>query len=99
MLRAMKQALSGPPSPDEFRKQLAEFMKQQFPGVTNPKFAAEESGDDGEAPTKSDDEFQFAHKPRDVKAHLDRFVIKQDEAKKVPSVALCDHYNHGRLAR
>src|SRR5207245_4178016 len=33
-----------------------------------------------------------------VKAHLDRFVIKQDEAKKVLSVALCDHYHHVRLA-
>jgi len=32
--------------------------------------------------------------PRDIKAHLDRFVIKQDEAKKVLSIAVCDHYNH-----
>src|SRR5207245_11251929 len=38
------------------------------------------------------------YKPREVKAHLDRFVIKQDEAKKVLSVALCDHYHHVRLA-
>src|SRR5262249_33638105 len=30
---------------------------------------------------------------------LDRFVIQQDEAKKVLSVALCDHYHHVRLAR
>jgi len=37
--------------------------------------------------------FQFQRKPRDVKAHLDRFVIQQDEAKKVLSVALCDHYH------
>src|ERR1022692_1096031 len=29
---------------------------------------------------------------------LVRFVIKQDEAKKVLSVALCDHYHHVRLA-
>src|SRR5207249_8932160 len=28
------------------------------------------------------------------KAHLDRFVIKQDEAKKVLAIAVCDHYNH-----
>jgi len=95
----MKRARSGPPSPDEFQRQLAEFMKQNFPGVTNPKFATEESGDGGETPAQANDEFQFARKPRDVKAHLDRFVIKQDEAKKVLSVALCDHYNHVRLAR
>src|SRR5204863_9462323 len=44
------------------------------------------------------DQFRFEYKPRDVKAHLDRFVIKQDDAKKVLSVALCDHYQHVRLA-
>jgi ATP-dependent protease Clp ATPase subunit len=33
-------------------------------------------------------------KPREVKAYLDRFVIKQHEAKKVLSVTICDHYNH-----
>lgn len=42
--------------------------------------------------------FSFDKKPRDVKTHLDRFVIKQEEAKKVLSVALCDHYHHVRLA-
>jgi ATP-dependent Clp protease ATP-binding subunit ClpX len=41
--------------------------------------------------------FHFELKPRDVKAHLDRFVIQQDEAKKVLSVALCDHFQHVRL--
>lgn len=36
----------------------------------------------------------FNLKPREIKSHLDRFVIKQDEAKKVLSVAICDHFNH-----
>lgn len=38
----------------------------------------------------------FRLTPREIKAHLDRFVIRQDEAKKVFSVALCDHYHHVR---
>src|SRR5208282_3209260 len=38
------------------------------------------------------------YKPQDVKTYLDRFVIKQHEAKKVLSVALCDHYHQVRLA-
>ncbi len=42
--------------------------------------------------------FEFNYKPRDVKDYLDRFVIRQDDAKKVLSVALCDHYHHVRLA-
>lgn len=40
------------------------------------------------------DEFRFEYKPKDVKEHLDQWVIRQDEAKKVLAVALCDHYNH-----
>ncbi|HEU5079445.1 MAG TPA: AAA family ATPase [Opitutaceae bacterium] len=39
---------------------------------------------------------EFNLKPREIRDHLDRFVIKQAEAKKVLSVAICDHYNHVR---
>src|SRR6185503_14799218 len=46
----------------------------------------------------SEDILRFDRRPREVKAYLDRFVIKQDEAKKVLSVALCDHYHHVRMA-
>jgi len=96
----MRSLRNGPPSPENFQRQLAEFMRRHFPGVTNPAFATDSSDGDGvPVRTESPDDFQFTHKPRDVKSHLDRFVIKQDEAKKVLSVALCDHYNHVRLAR
>ena len=39
---------------------------------------------------------EFDYRPRDIRDYLDRFVIRQDEAKKVLSVAICDHYNHVR---
>ncbi len=39
---------------------------------------------------------EFSLKPREVRDYLDRFVISQGEAKKVLSVAICDHYNHVR---
>jgi endopeptidase Clp ATP-binding regulatory subunit ClpX len=55
---------------------------------------------DEEKPKKpSADNFVFDFLPRDIKAHLDRFVIKQDEAKKVLSIAVCDHYNHVNYIR
>ena len=38
----------------------------------------------------------FNFKPKDIKSYLDRFVIKQDDAKKALAVAICDHYNHVR---
>jgi len=39
---------------------------------------------------------EFGLTPRDVYAHLDRYVVRQNEAKKVLAVALCDHYHHVR---
>ena len=39
---------------------------------------------------------EFNLKPREIRDYLDRFVIQQAEAKKVLSVAICDHYNHVR---
>jgi endopeptidase Clp ATP-binding regulatory subunit ClpX len=93
---------SGPPTPEEFQRRLQEFMNQHFPGtnvVTMPEpDTGIASGKDEPHDTPSG-EFKFDQRPRDVKAYLDRFVIKQEEAKKVLSVALCDHYHHVRLAR
>jgi endopeptidase Clp ATP-binding regulatory subunit ClpX len=42
-------------------------------------------------------EFSFTLKPADIARHLNRFVIGQNEAKKVLGVALCDHFQHVRL--
>lgn len=42
-------------------------------------------------------EFSFNLRPADIAKHLNRFVIGQREAKKVLSVALCDHFQHVRL--
>ncbi len=91
--------LNGPPSPEEFQRQLAEFMRQHFrdPAVTtSPTPAAAPPDETAGAP--ADGGFRFDKKPREVKAYLDRFVIRQEDAKKVLSVALCDHYHHVRLA-
>ena len=90
---------SGPPSPEEFQRQLQEFMRQHFqnaPG-TSPRTEMSGAPESPEAEPEPKD-FSFDKTPREVKAYLDRFVIKQEEAKKVLSVALCDHYHHVRLA-
>src|SRR5216110_1700813 len=86
------------PSPEELKSKLAEFMKSNFgdriafTSVTQPDLA--ETGAEEKSPPEDAEEFEFNFLPRDIKAHLDRFVIKQDEAKKVLSIAVCDHYNH-----
>src|SRR5205809_908420 len=95
-----KSVFSGPPSPEEFQRQLSDFVRQHFQqarGSSAPQ--PEPSGPHETSDTKPKTEpFAFDYKPRQVKEYLDRFVIKQDDAKKVLSVALCDHYHHVRLA-
>src|SRR5437016_11498058 len=90
---------SGPPSPEEFQRQLSDFVRQHFQNARGPGAQTGRAGTpEGTEHKQKTDAFEFNYKPREVKAHLDRFVIKQDEAKKVLSVALCDHYHHVRLA-
>ena len=95
-----KSIFGGPPSPEEFQRQLGEFMRQHFQSARAQAAPAQEtSGTTEERQGEpKPDYFKFDYTPREVKEHLDRFVIKQDEAKKVLSVALCDHYHHVRLA-
>src|SRR5437899_8920509 len=95
----MSTIFSGPPSPEEFQRQLSDFVRQHFRTARGPGVQAENAGlPEAPEPQDKEGQFEFNYKPREVKTHLDRFVIKQDEAKKVLSVALCDHYHHVRLA-
>jgi endopeptidase Clp ATP-binding regulatory subunit ClpX len=92
----------GPLPPEEFQKQLSDFVRQHFQNLRSaPPPEAAEGGVGAPETTETQarpEQFQFKYKPREIKEYLDRFVIKQDEAKKVLSVALCDHYHHVRLA-
>src|SRR5687767_10001026 len=92
-------SFNGPPTPEDLQKQVQEFMRQHFQTGASP-FAKSEFSPAGEAQPEetTDSVFRFDKRPREVKSFLDRFVIKQDEAKKVLSVAICDHYHHVRMA-
>ena len=91
------------PTPEELQAKLSEFMKSNFGDkVSFATFAQPERAETGEEekPSKrTGEKFVFNFLPRDIKTHLDRFVIKQDEAKKVLSIAVCDHYNHVNYVR
>lgn len=88
--------------PDDFARQLQDMLKQAriqfmpFGGGPAPSTKHEPPpGEDEDAKTLEKIR-AFNLKPREVRDYLDRFVIRQDEAKKVLSVAICDHYNHVR---
>src|SRR4029077_18072872 len=90
------------PSPEELKTKITEFMKQNFGDrVSVSAFPASEPAEaepeeKAEKIDRAGAGFEFNFLPRDIKAHLDRFVIKQDEAKKVLAIAVCDHYNHAK---
>jgi endopeptidase Clp ATP-binding regulatory subunit ClpX len=89
---------------DELTKQVQDMLGKvgggniQISSFLGPEHDDEIEDDDDE---KSHEDAlkriqKFNYKPREIKEYLDRFVISQDEAKKVLSVAICDHYNHVR---
>jgi ATP-dependent Clp protease ATP-binding subunit ClpX len=93
------------PSPEELKAKLSEFMKTNFGDkvsfatYTEPEPEPAEAGAEEKPDRPETEQFVFDFLPRDIKAHLDRFVIQQDEAKKVLSIAVCDHYNHVNYQR
>jgi ATP-dependent Clp protease ATP-binding subunit ClpX len=86
------------PTPDELQKDLTEFFKKRygdkgFIGVV-PQMQAAGGEGEGEQDEEREPELTFDFKPKDIKLYLERFVVKQEEAKKVLAIAVCDHYNH-----
>lgn len=96
-----------PGSPEEITRKLEDFIKTSLGGqvvftrLDGGQGRAEEITPPVEDTPEPDYSgvFDFKLKPADIKAHLDRFVIRQDEAKKVLATAVCDHYNHARMLR
>jgi len=81
---------------------FAPFMQGMNPSSDDKEPEKPKGGDKKEKepePVKEDplDSIRsFDRKPKEVRDYLDRFVIKQEQAKRVLSVAVCDHYNHVR---
>lgn len=86
-----------------FEEQLREMMRKAnvsfFMGPVQGPAEADDKAD-AKQPEKEPGRLkivrEFKLKPREIRDHLDRFVIGQDDAKQALSVAICDHYNHVR---
>lgn len=87
--------LAGPKEPD---LQIFSGRKALFDLLTGARVKLQEDAQRNRR--KSADALahvrSFSMTPEDVKAYLDRFVIKQDAAKEALAVAICDHYNRVR---
>ena len=94
------------PTEEEMQKELQEFEDNlqkkygtgigvKLGGVSGPHFSEEAATEEPPEPKKTFD-LKFDLKPKEIKQYLDRYVIKQDDAKKALAIAVCDHYNHVR---
>jgi ATP-dependent Clp protease ATP-binding subunit ClpX len=86
---------------EEMQKQLQNALKNIKPNsfIIPVQQENKEEQQDKKKPEEDSNQIleilkDFNLKPKEVKEYLDRFVIKQEEAKKILSVAVCDHYNH-----
>ena len=93
------------PSPEEIRKEFEKVIREKFgqsvqfhTEVAVPRSVSkartirrDDHEEDEDSPLKK---IKFNYTPKQVKAHLDKNIIHQTEAKKALSIAICDHYNH-----
>src|ERR1700726_4610493 len=83
------------PSPEELQRKIQEFMKANFgdkvsvAAFTQPETVEEEPP---VQPVENFDPLEFRLTPRQVKAHLDRFVVRQEDARKTRAIAVWGHY-------
>jgi len=92
---------SGPnwPNSDELRKDMEDFFSKKYGdrvklGVLSAEPDQARTADEGTETQNAPLDLQFDYLPRDIKKYLDRFVVKQDAAKKVLATTICDHYHH-----
>ena len=93
------------PSPEEIRKEFEKVIREKFGqsvqfhtevavprSVSRAKTTKRDNQDEEEKSLLK--KIKFDYIPKQVKAHLDKNIIHQTDAKKALSIAICDHYNH-----
>ena len=94
------------PTQEEMQKELQEFEENlrkkygvgigvRLGDVTGGSVSPDTAEEETPEPQETFD-LKFDLKPKEIKQYLDRYVIKQDDAKKALAIAVCDHYNHVR---
>lgn len=94
------------PDPQEIQEEFARLVREKYGNAVQirflPQVQARLAGEEAPPEPEKDDaplDLHFSMKPAEIKQYLDRFVVAQDDAKKVLSTAVCDHYNHIRRCR
>ncbi|MFQ6078266.1 MAG: AAA family ATPase [Thermodesulfobacteriota bacterium] len=88
------------PDQKELEKELNEYLGKKYGDrirlvvpMLFPKAATGEAGGKKKKEPKGSERPHFDMKPEELEAHLNEYVIKQDEAKAVLATKICTHFN------
>ncbi len=90
------------PDPKELEKEIGEFLSKKFGDtvkVASPIILPQEMAlDEAKAPKNKKVKIKFDFKPEDLIAYLDRYIVKQENAKAILSTKICTHFNRIKKA-
>ena len=90
------------PNPKELEKEIGEFLSKKFGDsvkIASPIVLPQEMPlDEAKTPENKKVIIEFDLKPEDLIAYLDRYIVKQDDAKAILSTKICTHFNRIKRA-
>ena len=91
------------PNPAEVEKEISEFLSKRFGNhvkIVTPMMVTDPN-DMGPSGKKTHDTtgINFDLKPEDLIAYLDRYIVRQDNAKAVLATKICTHFNRVKRQR
>ncbi len=85
------------PNPKEIEKEIGDFLTKKYGGtvkMVSPMVLPQELvSDKTKAPPVDGKKINFNLMPEDLIAHVDQYVVKQDNAKAILSTKICTHFN------
>jgi len=84
------------PNPEEIETAISEFLNKKFNGnvkIITPKLSPLTDGTNENKKEQKKKEISFDLKPMELIAYLDKYIVKQDNAKRVLSTKICTHFN------
>ena len=85
---------------DEMQKDISDYVSKKY-GIkfkiagfgTAPEPAKEKGGEEAKETEDKVASIHFDMKPGELKAYLDEYLVRQDEAKQVLATKICTHFN------
>jgi endopeptidase Clp ATP-binding regulatory subunit ClpX len=90
------------PDPKEIEKEISEFLAKKFKDnvkIVSPVVLPQELAlDKTQKSSRKRKKINFDLLPEDLISHLDRYVVKQDNAKAILATKICTHFNRIKCA-